>query len=159
MNVPKSQYVRFSPSSRSANMSRKQHQVWLNAANSPVDPQDGGMREPWCSLKASLPSDCLPPLLNSAVFIWRLYGSVTGTLPTISVNTKHSSAVFHQHRRTQAHAANCRPFWISFCLTGGILCAALSDGLCLVCVLACARLFVDNRLCVCAFKFRRWIRR
>ncbi len=62
-----------------------------------------------------------------------------------SGNTKHSALLPpHTHTHTRTQATNCRPFWISVCLTGGILCEALSDGLCLVCVCACPSLFIQS---------------
>lgn len=104
-----------------------QHQSCVNAANSLVNLHNGDTGELWFTHAASVASVCLFPQMNTAAFLWRLYGSVTGTLPT-SQSTQNTPLCSH------THATNCRPFWISVCLTGGILCAALSDGLCLVCV-------------------------
>lgn len=127
-----------------------QHQSWLNPINSLVNLQDGATGESRCSRTASLPSDCLSPQLNSAVFIWRLYGSVTGTLPA-SQSTQNTRALCSPHPvHTHTHTpANCRPFWIPVCLTGGILWAALSDVPCLVGVFVCVSLYIQSTVCLC----------
>lgn len=77
-------------------------------------------------------SVCFPQ--NSAGFIWRLYGSVIGMLPT-SQSTENT--LLGSHTCASARSSDRRPFWIPVCSTEGILYAALSDGLCLVC--ACSR--------------------
>lgn len=127
-----------------------QHQSWLNPINSLVNLQDGATGESWCSRTASLPSDCLSPQLNSAVFIWRLYGSVTGTLPA-SQSTQNTWALCSPHPvHTHTHASQL----------SAILNPRLPDWRHFVssfewrpvfgwCVCVCVSLYIQSTVCLC----------
>lgn len=78
-------------------------------------------------------SDVYLSALNSAIFIWHLYGSIIGVVPT-------SQSMRHTHI--------CWPFWIPICLTEDFWCTADSL-LVYVYLCVCVHLLPYN-CCVCA---------